>query len=123
MTTAQTTTSTLKLRLKDKHAALLREQARAVNFVLNYCNELSFTHWRRKQAFLSAYDMQEYTKGASKELGLHSQTVQAIQEEYCLRRKQFRKVKLSWLKSGGSQRSLGWIPIKASALRYKAYAV
>jgi IS605 OrfB family transposase len=120
MTTIKTTTRTLRLRLKDKHSALLREQARAVNFVWNYCNELSFTHWRRKQSFLSAYDMQEYTKGASKELGLHSQTVQAIQEEYCLRRKQFRKVKLSWRKSGGSRRSLGWIPVKASALRYKA---
>jgi transposase len=80
MTTAKTTTRTLRLRLKDKHAALLREQARAVNFVWNYCNELSLTHWRRKQAFLSAYDMQEYTKGASKELGLHSQTVQAIHD-------------------------------------------
>lgn len=30
---------TIKLRLKDKHAAELNRQARAVNFVWNYCNE------------------------------------------------------------------------------------
>lgn len=72
---------TLKLRLKDKHSAFLRGQARAVNLVWNYCNELCFKHWQRKQEYLSAYDIHPYTKGASKELGLHSQTLQAIQEE------------------------------------------
>lgn len=116
---AKKLTRTLRLRLKDKHAGFLREQARQVNFVWNYCNELSFKHWERKRAFLSAYDMQPYTKGAGKELGLHSQTVQAIQEEYVTRRKQFKRTKLRWRVSGGARRSLGWVPVKASALRYK----
>lgn len=110
---------TLRLRLKDKHSVFLREQARAVNLVWNYCNELSVKHFERKRAFLSAYDMQPYTKGAGVELGLHSQTIQAIQEEYVTCRKQFKKVKLRWRVSGGTRRSLGWIPVKASALRYK----
>jgi len=113
------TTRTLRLRLKDKHAGFLREQARAVNFVWNFCNELSIKHFERQRAFMSAYDMQPYTKGAGKELGLHSQTVQAVQEEYVTRRKQFKKVKLRWRVSGGSRRSLGWIPFKASGMRYK----
>jgi IS605 OrfB family transposase len=113
------TTKTLRLRLKDKHSGFLREQARAVNTVWNYCNELSFTHWVRKRAFFSAYDMQPYTKGAGKELRLHSQTVQAIQEEYCTRRKQHKKVKLRWRVSHGARRSLDWIPFKASAIRYR----
>jgi len=112
-------TKTLKLRLKDKHAGFLREQARAINFVWNICNELSVKHFERKREFLSAYDMQTYTKGAGKELNLHSQSVQAVQEEYCLRRKQFKKVKLRWRVSDGSRRSLGWVPFKASALSYK----
>jgi len=34
-------TKTLKVRVKDKHAAQLREQSRAVNLVWNYINELS----------------------------------------------------------------------------------
>ena len=112
-------TRTLRLRLKDKHGAFLREQSRAVNFVWNFCNELSVKHFERKRAFMSAYDMQPYTRGAGKELGLHSQTVQAVQEEYVTRRKQFKKVKLRWRVSGGSRRSLGWIPFKASAISYK----
>lgn len=112
-------TRTLRVRLKDKHSALLREQARAVNQVWNYCNELSFKHWQRQRKFFSAYDMQPYTKGAGKLLDLHSQTVQAVQEEYCSRRKQFKKVKLRWRVSRGARRSLGWIPVKASALRYR----
>lgn len=121
MTSSLTTpTRTLRLRLKDKHAGFLREQARSVNFVWNYCNELSVKHFERTRRFLSAYDMQPYTKGAGAELVLHSQTVQAVQEEYVTRRKQFKKVKLRWRVSGGARRSLGWIPFKASAIRYRA---
>ena len=114
------TVRTLRLRLKDKHSAFLREQSRAVNFVWNFCNELSVKHFERKRAFMSAFDMHAYTKGAGKELNLHSQTVQAIQEEFVTRRKQFKRVKLRWRVSSGKRRSLGWIPVKASALRYKS---
>ncbi|WP_255423072.1 RNA-guided endonuclease TnpB family protein [Undibacterium sp. FT79W] len=50
---------------------------------------------------------------------MHSQTIQAISEEYATRRKQFKKVKLRWRVSTGSRRSLGWLPFKASALTYR----
>ena len=64
--------------------------------------------------------MAAFTKGASKEgLRLHSQTIQAVSEEYCLRRKQFKKPKLRWRVSKGCRRSLGWIPFKSVAIRYK----
>jgi hypothetical protein len=36
-----TVTLVLRLRVKDKHSAWLSAQAREVNFVWNYCNELS----------------------------------------------------------------------------------
>ena len=51
---------------------------------------------------------------------LHSQTVQAIAEEYATRRKQFKKAKLRWRVSNpdSSKYSLGWIPFKASAISY-----
>lgn len=59
-------------------------------------------------------------KGASKEgLSLHSQTVQAVSEEYITRRKQFKTRRLSWRCSKGARRSLGWIPFKASAIAYR----
>lgn len=113
-------TRVLRLRLKDKHAPWLRERAAEVNLVWNFCNELSHTHWSRKRVFLSAYDLQKYTDGATKEgLGLHSHTVQAVGQEYVLRRRQFKRTKLRWRVSFGPRRSLGWVPFKASALRYR----
>ena len=74
-------TKTLKVRVKDKHAAELNRMARSVNFVWNYLNELSSRAIREKGLFLSAYDMHPYTKGAGKDLGLHSQTLQCIAAE------------------------------------------
>ena len=112
-------TKTLKVRIKDKHAPLLREWARSVNFAWNYVNELSSRSIRERGRFLSAYDIHPYTQGASKELGLHSQTIQGVTEEYVLRRKQFKKRQLRWRCSGGAKRSLGWVPFKAGAAVWK----
>ena len=50
--------------------------------------------------------------GAAKELGLHSQTVQGVVEEYARRRKQFQKL-LRWR----GKKSLGWIPFKAAGVK------
>ena len=112
-------TKTLKIRIRDKHARKLQAQARAVNFVWNYINELSTRSIVEKRQYLSAFDMHRYTKGAGKELGLHSQTLQMIAKEYVTRRKQFKKVRLNWRKSKGVRRSLGWIPINTGAASFK----
>ncbi|MGB8423916.1 MAG: hypothetical protein WCE85_47385, partial [Paraburkholderia sp.] len=86
----------------------------------NYCNELSVKVWERERRLLSGYDFHPFTKGAGKAgLGLHSGTIQAVAEEYATRRKQARKVKLRWRASRGSRRSLGWIPFKGNAIRYR----
>ena len=113
-------TKTLKLRVKDKHARQLNQMARSVNFVWNYINELSNRSIRERGVFLSDYDIDKYTKGASKDLGLHSQTVQEISKEYAARRKQFKKIKLNWRKSSGVKRSLGWVPFKVGAAKWKS---
>jgi IS605 OrfB family transposase len=119
--TSKPVVRTLRLRVKDKHAELLSAQAREVNFVWNYCNELSLKILQREGRFCSNADLDKLTAGATKEgLSLHSQTVQAISAELATRRKQFKKRRLSWRKSGGARRSLGWVPFKASAIRYKA---
>ncbi len=112
-------TRVLHLRIKDKHAKHLLEQSKEVNQVWNYSQDLALKVLEREHRFISAFDIAEYTKGATKEgLSLHSQTVQAVSEEYVLRRKQFKKAKLRWRVSHGSRRSLGWIPVKAVALGY-----
>ena len=114
-------TRTLRVRLKDKHATFLRAQACEVNFVWNYCNELGLKILQRENRFCTAFDLHKYTSGATKAgLSLHSQTVQAVSEELVRRRLQFKKRRLAWRKSSGACRSLGWVPVKASALRYKS---
>lgn len=112
-------TKTLRVRIKDKHAPLLREWARSVNFVWNYINELSSRAIREKGRFLSAYDIQKYTDGAGKELGLHSHTIQCVGKEYVVRRKQFKRARLRWRRSGGAKRSLGWVPVNTGASSWK----
>ena len=93
--------------------------ARSVNFAWNYVNELSYRSVRERGAFLSAYDLHPFMKGAHKELGLHSHTLQKVAQEYVTRRKQFKKSRLNWRKSGGIRRSLGWIPINTGMAQWK----
>jgi hypothetical protein len=56
------TVRTLRLRLKDKHASLLKEQAKEVTFVWNFTRELCLKHLERTGKFMSAFDVAEYTK-------------------------------------------------------------
>src|ERR1700758_1214808 len=115
-------TRVLHLRLKDKHAAWLRERAREVNQVWNFDNEVSSRMLQREGRFASASDLHELTRGATREgLQLHSQTVQAINEEFVTRRRQFKKARLRWRVSDPkrSNYSLGWIPFKKVAIAYR----
>ena len=117
-------TKTLRLRIKDKHAKVLRQMAREVNQVWNFCNETSHRAIRERHQFLSGYDLQKLTNGFSKCDGVQigSPTVQQVCEDYAKARKQFKKAKLRWRVSNpqSSKYSLGWIPFKARALQYKA---
>jgi transposase len=88
--------------------------AGSVNFVWNFCNETSLKAIRNYSDFLSGFDLNKLTSGCGKELGLHSQTIQAICEEYSTKRKKAKKRKLHWR---SSKRSLGWVPFKASAIK------
>ena len=95
------------------------QTCRCGEFRLELCDDLSFQVWRRKRVFLSAYDIHEYTKGAGEELGLHSQTLQAVGETHAKARKQAKRSKLHWRtnRKDAKRKSLGWIPFKASAVK------
>ncbi len=84
-------TKTLKIRIRDKHVKTLNTWAYSVNQVWNYCNEIGYRSIEERQRWLSGYDLQSYMKGANKEFGLNSATVQMIGHEYVTRRKQFKK--------------------------------
>lgn len=111
---------TLRLRLKDKHAKVLAEMARAVNMVWNYSNELSMKVLERERRFIGSAELQRYLNGASKEgLAVGSAVFQQVADEYVTRRVQHKKRRLAWRKSTGSRRSLGWIPFKKRSLVYR----
>jgi IS605 OrfB family transposase len=112
-------TKTLKVRVKDRHCFWLNSQAKQVNFVWNFINELSHRFIKEKSEFKSAYDLQKYTDGSGKELGLHSHTIQEVGKEYVTRRKHFKKARLKWRKSSGAKRSLGWVPFKSGSAKWK----
>ncbi len=88
--------------------------AGAVNYVWNYCNEVSLLAFRRDKTFLSAYDLHKLSAGTSKDLRLSADTIQQVCTEYATRKKQGKKMKLRWR---SRKRSLGWIPFKAAYIR------
>src|SRR4051812_31934637 len=122
--------TTWKFRIKDstRISKKLIRMSFAVNQVWNFCKATQIEALRRKDArvikdkktgkpiavpnFFSAFELSNLTAGSAKELGIHSQTVQAVCEEYVTRRKQFKKL-LRWR----GKRSLGWIPFKALGIR------
>ena len=120
-------TKTLQLRIKDKHAKVLRQMAREVNQVWNHINEVSAKAARPfhgKPKYLSGYDLQKCTAGFSKcdDVKVGSGTVQLVCVEYATRRKQFKKTRLNWRVSNpkSSKYSLGWVPFKGGHAKYKA---
>lgn len=103
-----------RYRIKDSACTdALGRMARSVNVVWNFCNETQQHALRWNQRWPSGFDLNKLTTGSSKELGLHSQTVQAVCEEYTNRRQQQKKRRLRWR----GKRSLGWIPFKASGVK------
>lgn len=111
-------TLTIKLRLKDKHARELGRMARAVNFVWNYCNETQQKAARANRKWLTAYDLQGLTAGASKHLGIHSHTIKRVCCAYEDARKSHRKPWLRWR----GRKSLGWVPFNTCHVTFDGTA-
>ena len=106
---------TIQFRIKDstsrKH---LEKMAGSVNFVWNCCQEISMESIKKHNRFLSGFDLNKYTSGCSKNLGISSVSIQAICEEYATRRYQFKKTKLKWR---AKKNALGWIPFKGNVIK------
>ena len=110
----------LKVRVRDKHAKVLCAMATETNQVWNYCNELSERMARERGKWMSGFDFSPYTVGASKEFEhIGSSTIQEVAEQFAVKRRAARRVRLRWRKSFGERRSLGWVPFKARAAKWK----
>ncbi len=109
---------TVRLRLKDKHAAVLNQQAKAVSLVWNYCNEMQqkAVQWDRK--WLSYGQLCRLTAASSTLLGLQAQSIQKVCEKYVFNRRLRNK---QWLRFRG-QKSLGWVPFNQQSITWKTGA-
>jgi IS605 OrfB family transposase len=105
---------TFKFRIKDSSKKVgLKAQASKVNFVWNYCNEISEKAWKADRKWLSNYDLNYLTSGSSKELKLSSASIQMICKEFTIRRNKVKKSKLKWR---SYKKNLGWIPVRGDLL-------
>ena len=116
-------TITLSSKVKPEGYAWLDQASREVNQVWNHCNAISWKAWSNryggKAKWLSAFDMHEFLAGCGEvfdKIGID--IAQSVSSEHAVRRNQFSKCKLTFRKSGGSRKSLGWIPFKANTLRF-----
>ena len=107
---------TFKYRLKDGGASTrraLRAQARAVNFVWNYCCQVdreAQARWKagRKVRRPTAFDLDALTKSVAKNLGLHSDCVNAVCQKFVdARRATFPKTP----RFRSFKRNLDWVPV------------
>jgi len=102
---------TFSFRVKDatsgKHLVML---GNTTNTVWNYCNEVSERSACRGPKWATKKQLRDLTKGASRELGLPSQVIQEVIDEFITKRRKAGRPKLRWRVSHGVRRSLDWIP-------------
>jgi len=97
---------------------LLNKQARACNFVWNYCNDRQKDALRFGRRWHTGFDLNKLTQGSSKELGLHSGTVNAVCEQYAKSRAQKKRPYLRYR----GKKNLGWVPLKGRDLKREGEA-
>jgi putative transposase len=117
--------STYQFRIKDANEKLVKNLyalSGKVNYIWNYDNALQKQKVQRRGKWLTAYDLQPYTKGTSKLLNIPAQTVQAVNEEYASKRSESKKPFLKF-RTNKKGRNLPWIPFKAQDLKHDEHGV
>jgi transposase len=103
---------TFRYRVKDATAGKrLDRMAVSVNQVWNYCGGIQNDSRRLNRRWPSGFDLIKLTTGCTKELGLHSDTVQAVCKQFAISRDKAKR-KPRWRVSRGAKRSLGWVPFQ-----------
>ena len=92
---------------------LLNKQARAINFVWNFCNDRQKDALRFGRRWHTGFDLNKLTAGSSKELGLHAGTINAACEQYAKSRAQKKRPFLRYR----GKKSLGWVPLKGRDIK------
>lgn len=92
---------------------LLNAQARAVNYVWNYCNDAQKHARNWGQKWPTGFALTYLTAGAGPMLGLNAGTVGAVCLQYAKSRRQHNRPFLRYR----GRKSLGWIPVRGQWLK------
>ncbi|EDT06424.1 hypothetical protein BamIOP4010DRAFT_0176 [Burkholderia ambifaria IOP40-10] len=92
---------------------LLNKQSRTVNYVWNFCNDTRKHALKWNKKWPTGFDLNRLTISSSRELGIHSGTVNATCEQYAKSRSQHRRPYLRYR----GRKSLGWVPQQVHASR------
>lgn len=118
---------TLQVKVRPDAWPWLDAAAREVNLVWNHVNELcaKAAHpYYGPRKWLSGFEVDKMLSGAWKELDyLPQQTISRVAIEHAQRRSQFKRTRLSWRRSGGSRKSLGWVPFRRGQAKFRNGAV
>src|SRR5262249_59673313 len=98
---------TYHYRVKDKYAAELSRQARAVNFVWNYCNEVQQKAVRDGRKWLNYSDLARLTAGSGPLIDLHSHTLQRVCRQYDKSQRQHKTTRVHYR----ARETLGLVPV------------
>lgn len=119
---------TLKVRVKDRHAPILREMAFQVNQLWNACNaetaencyipvpEVGYMRVR-----ITSFDLEKIVNPVRKQrcpLIIFGVLNEVCRIHYKSRR-DVKSDKLRWRSSGGSRRALGWVPFRKDIVKWK----
>ncbi len=105
---------TYRYRVKGTAAARrLSGMSVAVNQVWNYCGGIQNDSRRLNRRWPSGFDLIGLTNGCTRELGLHSDTVQAVCKQFAASRDKAKR-RPRWRASFGAKRSLSWVPFQCA---------
>jgi putative transposase len=120
-------TKTLRLKLKADSGPWLDVAAREVNLVWNHVNELchkAANPYYGPGKWLSGFDVDALLAGSSKHFQyLPQESISRVALEHAEKRRKVKRTRLSWRRSGGARRSLGWVPFRRGQLRYRDGAI
>lgn len=118
----------LKYRIKDKTSRKrLEANARAANFVWNYCCQIqreAEDRWKagRVARWPTAFDLDKLCAGVAADIGVHSDTVFCVCRQFVISRDAKRRCP-KFRVSNGPRRALGWVPFKGRTIKVDADAV
>jgi putative transposase len=103
---------TYRYRVKGSAAsARLNRMAISVNQVWNFCGQIQHDSRRLNRRWPSAFDLMKLASGCTRELGIHSDTVNETCKQFAASRDRAKR-RPRWRVSFGKRRSLGWVPLR-----------